>query len=120
MSLQAYQTAATRAESPRETEYRLFGFVTGELIRVQSAGRGDLHKFVEAIDRNRRMWSAFSTDCATDGNGLPNDLRAQIVSIAGWVSRYSSEVIRDGADIDPLIDVNKNVMQGLAPAAAGN
>ena len=116
MSLQAYQTAANRAESPRETEYRLFGFVTSELIRIQSEGRGNLRSFAEAIDRNRRMWSAFSTDCITEGNGLPTDLRAQIVSIAGWVSRYSSEVIQDGADLTPLIDVNKNVMQGLAPA----
>ena len=116
MSLQAYQTAAARAESPRETEYRLFGFVTSELIRAQDEGRGDLRSFAEAVDRNRRMWSAFSTDCSTDGNGLPADLRAQIISLAQWVSRYSSEVIQDGADMEPLIDVNKNVMQGLAPA----
>jgi len=115
MSLQAYQTTATRTESPRETEYRLLGFVTSELIRIQSEGRSNLSAFAEAIDRNRRMWSIFSTDCVTDGNGLPNELRAQIVSIAAWVSRYSSEVIQDGADVTPLIDVNKNVMQGLSP-----
>lgn len=116
MSLQAYQTAATRAESPRELEYRLFGYVTGELIRAQTDGRADLSKFAEAVDRNRRMWSVFSVDCAADGNELPTDLRASIVSIAEWVSRYSSEVIQDGADVEPLIDVNRNVMQGLAPA----
>ena len=31
MSLQAYKAAATRAENPREMEYRLFGQVTRAL-----------------------------------------------------------------------------------------
>ncbi|MCK5911706.1 MAG: flagellar biosynthesis regulator FlhF, partial [Caulobacter sp.] len=31
MSLRAYQQAATRAENPREMEYRLFGQVTRAL-----------------------------------------------------------------------------------------
>jgi hypothetical protein len=29
------------------------------------------------------------------------------------VARYSSEVLRAGADIGPLIDVNKSMMEGL-------
>ena len=34
MSLQAYKTAATRAETPREMEYRLFGQVTRALMHA--------------------------------------------------------------------------------------
>ena len=36
MSLQAYKTAAARAESPREMEYRLFGEVTRALMHASS------------------------------------------------------------------------------------
>lgn len=118
MALQAYQTASARTKSPRELEYRLFGFVTGELMRVQAEGRTNLAKFAEAIDRNRRMWSAFAVDCSGEGNELPKELRASIMSLSMWVSRYSSEVIQEGADISELIEINKNVMQGLAPRGA--
>ena len=37
MSLQAYQQASARAESPRELEYRLFGQVTRALIDAAAA-----------------------------------------------------------------------------------
>jgi flagellar protein FlaF len=119
MALQAYQTTSARTESPRELEYRLFGFVTGELMRVKAEGRENLQKFAEAVDRNRRMWSAFAVDCSGEGNELPKDLRATIMSLSMWVSRYSSEVIQDGADIEALIEINKSVMQGLSPQQGG-
>jgi hypothetical protein len=37
-----------------------------------------------------------------------------------WVSRHSSAVLRDGADMESLIDVNRTIMAGLGgdPAAA--
>ena len=43
-------------------------------------------------------------------------MRAGIISLAIFVERYSVQVIREGADIDPLIDINRMIMQGLAPA----
>jgi flagellar protein FlaF len=42
-------------------------------------------------------------------------LRAQIISISLWVSRYTSTVMRERADIAPLIDINRTIMEGLAP-----
>jgi flagellar protein FlaF len=120
MSLQAYQKAQRSAENPRETEYRLFAQVTQALI---AADKGDRKKnpasFVDALDWNRRLWSALAVDCASDGNSLPAPLRAQIISLSLWVSRYSSEATRTGATLEPLIDVNKAIMAGLAqrPAA---
>jgi flagellar protein FlaF len=41
-------------------------------------------------------------------------LRGQIISLAMWVARYSSEVLREGADLEPLIDVNRTMMEGLS------
>ena len=68
----------------------------------------------EALDANKRLWNILSADCSTPDNKLPPSLRAQIISLALWVSRYSSEVLRDGAEIDPLIDINRTMMEGLA------
>lgn len=113
MSLKAYQQVQTRTEGPRDTEYRLFAQVTGALMRVRERGIKD-GEFVDALDWNRRMWSVFSTDCGLEGNGLPQDLRARIISIGIWVSKYTSDVIRANGDIDALIDVNRAIMEGLA------
>ena len=38
MSLKAYQNTQRISEDPRQTEYRLFGQVTGALIDAQKTG----------------------------------------------------------------------------------
>jgi flagellar biosynthesis activator protein FlaF len=115
MSLQAYQQAAQRAEGPRETEYRLFGEVTRALIKASDADPLDFSTRMKALDWNRRLWSQLAIDCATDGNGLPPKLRASILSLSLWVTRHSSAVMRREEEFGPLIDVNRLIMQGLAP-----
>lgn len=114
MSIKAYQRAATQAESPRELEYRAFGQATAALVRIKENPGTPLNEIAEALDANRRLWNVLSADCALPENRLPLQLRAQIISLALWVARYSSEVLRDGAEVEPLIDVNRAMMEGLA------
>ncbi|WP_298124048.1 flagellar biosynthesis regulator FlaF [Brevundimonas sp.] len=116
MSLQAYKTAATRAESPREMEYRLFGQVTRALMHASTVPVEDIATRIDALDWNRRLWSTLATDCADPDNALSNPLRAQIISISLFVSRHSSAVMRGDEDFEALIDINKMIMQGLAPS----
>ena len=116
MSLKTYQKAQAAVENPRTIEYRLFGQITGALIDAKSSGAKGT-PLIDVIDRNRRLWSMLAGDCMSDGNQLPKELRAQIVSLAIWVSKYSSDVTQQGASLDPLIDVNRNIMQGLQSAA---
>ena len=113
MSIKAYQRAATQAESPRELEYRAFGQATASLLRAKEEGL-KFAELAEALQANQRLWSMLAADCALPGNQLPLDLRAQIISLSLWVARYTSEVQRSAADLDPLIDVNRTMMEGLA------
>jgi flagellar protein FlaF len=113
MSIKAYQRAATQADTPRDLEYRAFGQVTAGLVRAKDEGAA-LGPLAEAIDANRRLWNLLSADCALPENQLPLTLRGQIISLAMWVARYSSEVLREGADIEPLIEINRTMMEGLA------
>lgn len=115
MSLQAYRQAAQRAESPRETEYRLFGDVTRALIDAAAADPTEFSKRMDALDWNRRLWSALAGDCAKSDNGLPDQVRANIISLALWVNRHTSAVMRREEEFEPLIEVNRIMMQGLAP-----
>jgi flagellar biosynthesis activator protein FlaF len=114
MSLAAYQTAQKRAETPREMEYRLFGQVTRALVEIQPLPRSEIARRMDAIDWNRRVWSFMAQECADDSNQLPPQLRASIISLGLFVGRYSSEVMQKGADVEPLIDINRMIMQGLA------
>ena len=116
MSLQAYKTAAARAESPREMEDRLFGQVTRALVHASTVDRADIQTRIDALDWNRRLWSALATDCSDPDNALANPLRAQIISISLFVNKHSSEIMRGDEDFEPLIDINKMVMQGLSGA----
>ncbi len=118
MSLQAYKTAATRAETPRETEYRLFGQVTRALMHASTVEASDISTRIDALDWNRRLWSTLATDCSNPDNAMDMGLRAQIISISLFVGRHSSAVMRGEDDFEALIDINKMIMQGLAPAPA--
>jgi flagellar biosynthesis activator protein FlaF len=117
MSIQAYQRAATQAESPREIEYRAFGKATAGLMRAKEEGRANLGGLAIALEENRRLWSVMAADCALDTNELPQQTRAAIVTLGLFVLRYTSQVLRGEADIDLLIEVNRDVMEGLAPKA---
>ncbi len=116
MTLQAYQNTQRTTEDTKSTEYRLFGQVTGALIDVQRTAKtgGPL---VEAIDWNKRLWRTLAADCMDERNRLPQDVRAKIVSLSLWIAKYSREVTREGAPLDPLIEVNRSIMQGLKGAA---
>jgi flagellar protein FlaF len=113
--LKAYAQASTRTETPREIEYRLFGQVTRALIHAASVDPGDVKTRIDALDWNRRLWSVLATDCADPSNQLNNPVRAQIISLSLFVGRHSSAVMRGEEDFEPLIDINRAIMQGLAP-----
>jgi flagellar biosynthesis activator protein FlaF len=115
MTLQAYKNTQRATEDPRVTEYRLFGQVTGALLEARNSNAAGT-SLIEAIDWNRRMWRTLAADCMDDRNSLTEDLRARIISISLWVSKYSRQVTREKAPIDPLIEINRNIMQGLQQA----
>src|SRR5580704_2231111 len=113
MTLKAYQSVQRTVEDPRSTEYRLFGQVTGALIDAKTTNAGGA-PLVEAIDWNKRLWRTLAADCMDDRNSLTQDVRAKIVSLSLWVSKYSRKVTREKAPLDPLIEINRTIMQGLA------
>jgi flagellar protein FlaF len=116
MSLQAYHRVAQQGENPRETEYRLFGQVTRALIEASQTDDADFQTRINALDWNRRLWGVLASDCARVDNALPETLRAQIISLSLWVGRHSSAIMRREEDFQPLIEVNRIIMQGLGGA----
>jgi len=114
MSLTAYQQASTRAESASSTEYRLFAQVTRSMMDACDAPAEAFSQIAEAVDWNRRVWGALAYDCTQNDNGLPDALRAGIISLSIFVNRHSSIVVRNVDEMEILVDINKMIMQGLA------
>jgi flagellar biosynthesis activator protein FlaF len=115
MTLMAYERVRTIAESPRATEHRLISEVSREMMSVWDRGaRGAA--LMPALHRNREMWSTFAATCGTPGNALSSDVRASIISLALWVDRHTSSVMAGHETIEPLLEVNRSLLEGLSPA----
>lgn len=120
MSHEAYRQAQKTTAPPRDAEFRAFSEATRLLMSVQEAERSDLKQLIEAIHLNRTLWGTLASDCADPANQLPSETRAMIISLARWVSLYSSDVMQKKESVAPLIDVNRIIMDGLTgkkPAA---
>lgn len=113
MSLDAYNRVRAIAETPRAQEYRLMSQITGEMIHARDTGLKGA-ALMPALHRNREAWSTFSAACGAPGNGLPDGLRASIISISIWVERFTTDVVTGRDSIDELITVNKSIIEGLA------
>ena len=112
MSIKRYQTIQDKNDDPRAIEHRALARVNGMLVSGAEKGGAPL---AEACHLNRTLWTIFQTDCSNPQNGLPDSLKAQLISLALWVQRYTNKVLFEGASVEPLINVNRSIMEGLAP-----
>lgn len=117
MGLQAYQQTAQRTETPRSLEYRLFGQVTRALMAASQADPKDFTTRIDALGWNRQVWSTLAGACSDNDNGLPPQVRANIISLSLFVSRHTSQVMAGDEDFETLIDLNRMMMQGLSGGA---
>lgn len=114
MSHDAYKRAQKQMSSPRDVEYRAFARATHALLQAAEQGHSDLKGLIDAIHINRSLWRALAHDCADAANQLPEETRAQIIGLSRWVTSYSTSVMRDRESLEPLIDINRIMMDGLA------
>jgi len=74
-------------------------------------------KSVEAINalyQLGRLWGVFLDDLKSPENGLPESLRARLISIGIWVNKEIGR-LRAGTveDFTPLIEINEIIRDGL-------
>jgi flagellar protein FlaF len=108
-----YRQASRQAMPARETEIAAFG-ATNRML--QSAA--DESARIRALGRNHDLWSMLVKDLALEGNRLPEPLKAQLISLGLWSMRYSTLAILNKLSVEPLIEVNRNIAEGLALQSA--
>ena len=115
----AYGRQASSVRTPRAAEYETVARVTRALKSAAEDNRG-MSALATAIHDNRRLWTRLAADVADPDNGLPRELRAQIVYLAEFTRVHSGKVLRNQAGLDPLIDINMAVMRGLSGDGGGS
>lgn len=117
----AYKQTITETEGPRAIERKVFLQITGEMERARREDKFPLSPAaLDALSRNQTLWAELMFDCAYKDNPLPDELKAGIISLALFVDRHTPEVIAGDKAIDPLLDINRNILKGLSEQAAGS
>lgn len=103
-------------ESPRHAREQERTALEKSIAMLQEAEKkgAQSREAVEAIYFVRKLWGIFIEDLAKPENGLPQKLRADLVSVGLWMMRESEE-IRHGrsSNFAGLIDVSRTISEGL-------
>ena len=110
--LNAYKQAAMMNKDYRSQEANLFKRVTFGLI--EGKANPDGLELVRAASDNRLLWQTIVNLLRDDQNRLPAPLRAQIISIGQTVIREIDDNATGTLDVDFLIDINTQMIEGLA------
>lgn len=112
----AYGPATSPVRTGKDLEHQLFREVTAELSRA-AAPDAPFPGLVEALERNRRVWTHVAASVAAPDNALPEDLRARLFYLSEFVTHQTRRLLRREGEVQPLIDLNLSVMRGLSGAA---
>lgn len=97
----------------RHGEGRAFDQVIAKLEEGESAGCSSV-RAIEAMHFLKRLWIIFMDDLSGDENGLPEKLRASLVSIGIWMLKECERVSRgEVTSLRDMIDINVIVRNGL-------
>ena len=110
MTIAAYQRTAQTTENPVEREIRAFIRVVAKL---EAADRSNLLTVIPAVHENDRLWTVLQAEIASPDNALPAQLRANLFALSLWAQRHGAAVMAGTADLQPLIDINKEIAAGL-------
>lgn len=112
----AYRKVQNHTEDSRSIEFRLFGEITAELLKARDHPQQfDLK--TNAVLRNRKLWAALREDLVDPANALPKAVRANLISLSMWVEKETFAVLDKRSDLEALIEVNKQIMEGLQARA---
>lgn len=109
--------AAPQIRTDRDNEYDAFTHVTRRLRAADPTGRGAVAN--EAVHMNTQLWSALASDLALPGNALPDDIKAQLLSLALFSVRHGFRVTAGDADLSALVEINTSIMAGLRGSVRG-
>lgn len=106
-----FQFGADHMRSDRDNEYMIVSRVTRLLQGALETG--DVNDIIRAGHANTELWIALASDLASSGNTLPDQLKANLISLAIFSIKHGHRVLSEDASLQPLLDINLHIMKGL-------
>ncbi|WP_179380960.1 flagellar biosynthesis regulator FlaF [Jannaschia marina] len=116
-AIAAYATLDASMTSPGRAEALVFAKVTRRMEQVFADPAAAPSLRISLLNDNRRLWRAAAVACADDMNAMPDQLRASLLSLAGFVDRHTSAVLGGSGDPGVLCEINRRVAAGLSAGA---
>ena len=118
----AYAQQQKRNLTPREVEAMAFTKAALMLEDVKKSA-GKIEDFSKALRFNHLLWTIIQADLTEPDNNLPAEIKANVMSLSIFVDKHTTKALRTlaAADLDVLININRNLAAGLrttAPADA--
>lgn len=127
MSIAAYKRTIRESENPRQIERRVMSQINLKLesfAERYDAAESRIDKLAilsdglrEGLTENAAAWAIMKFDLSSEGNALPPQLRASLISLALWVERQTSAVLGGENGVRALVEVNRNIIDGLSGRA---
>jgi flagellar protein FlaF len=114
MTREAYDTVTE--DSSLEARYRERVVLSRGIDRLEQLATGSFtpEQLVQAMLYVRRLWTIFIEDLSHPDNGLPEQLRADIISIGLWVIQEADRLrTAKSNDVARLVEINRAIRDAL-------
>jgi flagellar protein FlaF len=114
MTWEAYEAVAE--DSGREARARERQALSLGIDRLERLQNGSFsgEQLIESFLYIRRLWTVFIEDLVHPENGLPDNLRADIISIGLWVVKETDRLREERSnDVMQLIEINRLIRDAL-------
>ncbi len=122
-ALKAYQTVENATLSGRELEAGILSRSAARLLAVQNNWNASNREEMldEALRYNQRLWTIFQAELMEESNGMPIEIKRNLLSLSVFVDKRTFEVLSYPAQekLSILIEINRNIAAGLRGEAKG-
>jgi flagellar protein FlaF len=114
MTFEAYEAVVEDSGlEERRRERQVLSIGIDRLERIQKGGFS-YEELVQSMLYIRRLWTIFIEDLSHPDNGLPEQLRADIISIGLWVVKEADRLREEkSGDVMQLIEINRLIRDAL-------
>ncbi len=109
-----YEQVILSALSQREIDGLAFAKA---VFRLEEASKAvdDYDAYSSALKFHQMLWTFIQADVAADGNGLPDDLKANILSLSIFVDSQTIMALAEPSaeHLHALIAIDKSIASGL-------
>lgn len=112
--LKVYQDAQKASMTPREVE--AMAFTKAAVMMEDLKGKeGDRQALSKALRFNHLLWTIMQADVLEPENKLPDEIKANVMSLSIFVDKQTTKAMRSGTygDVEILVTINRNIAAGL-------